>query len=171
MGRVRWAALGLLLVLVLGAGVGAAAAWSQGYRLYAVRTGSMAPAFPTGALVVDAPPTGAAAVGSVITFRVGEGLVTHRVHGTSTAGVTTKGDANATPDAWTIPARAIVGHVIAAIPRGGYVLVFFKQPTGSIALASGILSAVLLWRLFFPADDDASAAETSHRSASDIAAR
>ena len=153
--RVRWAALGLLLVAVLGAGVGAAAAWSQGYRVYAVRTGSMSPAFPTGTLVVDAPPTGAAAVGSVITFRVGAGLVTHRVHGATATGVTTKGDANAAPDAWTIPAGNIVGQVVAAVPRGGYVLVFFKQPTGSIALIAGIVSTVLLWRLFFPADDAA----------------
>ena len=161
MRRARWAALGLLLVVVLGVGAGAAAAWSQGYRLYAVRTGSMSPVFPTGTLVVDAPPGGVAAVGSIITFRVGEGLATHRVHGASAAGVTTKGDANAAPDAWTIATRAIVGHVVAAVPRAGYVLVFFKQPTGSIALIAGILSTVLLWRLFFPADDDAPAAPST----------
>ncbi|HUX70320.1 MAG TPA: S26 family signal peptidase, partial [Cellulomonadaceae bacterium] len=69
----------LAIAVALGLAVGAAAAWHDGYRLYAVRTGSMTPTYPTGALVVDAPGSSVTpAVGDVITFRVASGLVTHR---------------------------------------------------------------------------------------------
>lgn len=158
LGVVKRASTALLLVAMLGAIVGSAVAWSLGYRVYAVQTGSMSPAYPTGALVVDVPPAAdGGATGSVITFDLGDGLVTHRVYGTTSAGVTTKGDANLTPDSWTIPPRAVVGQVVATVPRMGYVLVFFKQPAGVAAVMGGLLSMVLLWQLFFPDIDDESA--------------
>jgi len=156
----------LLVAVALGLAAGAAVAWHDGYRLYAVRTGSMTPTYPTGALVVDAPASsGTPAVGDVITFHVASGLVTHRVYGISAAGYTTKGDANPTPDAWTIPRENVVGHVIAGAPDVGYLLVFFQQPTGAVTVVTSLLALSLLWGLFFPPEEtdgaEADAAETA----------
>ncbi|MDO8119849.1 signal peptidase I [Isoptericola sp. b490] len=151
MTRVRRVLVSALVVLVVGLAVGAAVAWHEGYRLYAVRTGSMAPTYPTGALVVDGPADDAE-VGDVITFHAGGGMVTHRVHAVSGAGYSTKGDANPEPDAWTIPHHAVLGRVVAGTGALGYVLVFFRQPTGAASLMSAFVGLWLLWGLFFPPD-------------------
>ena len=154
MKRVRRVAVSVLAVLVVALVAGAAVAWHDGYRLYAVRTGSMAPTYPTGGVVLDAPAVGAnPSVGDVITFRAGNGLVTHRVHAISTTGYSTKGDANPTPDAWTIPRTAVLGRVIAGTGALGYLLVFFQQPTGAASLMAAMVGFWLLWGLFFPADE------------------
>ena len=141
----------LLAVITLAIVGTAAIAWDHGYRVYAVRSGSMSPAYLTGSLVVDVPPqVDGSTPGSVITFNVGDGLVTHRVYATSDAGVTTKGDANRTPDSWTVPPQFVVGQVVGSVPRMGYILVFFKQPAGVIAVVTGLVTMMLLWQLFFP---------------------
>ncbi len=148
---VRSVAYALLAASFLAVAVGGVL-WHQGYRLYAVQTGSMAPTYPTGTLVVAAPATGRAPeVGSVVTFRAGGGLVTHRVHALTADGFKTKGDANRVPDAWTIPTRQIMGNMTSAIVGGGYVLVFLQQPTGVPSLVLLALSIVLAWYIFFPA--------------------
>lgn len=148
---VRLIAYAILAVSFLALGAGGIL-WQQGYRLYAVQTGSMAPTYPTGTLVVAAPATGQAPkVGSVVTFRAGGGLVTHRVHAITADGIKTKGDANRVPDAWTIPTQQIMGQVTRAIVGGGYVLVFLQQPTGVPSLVLLALSIALAWSIFFPA--------------------
>jgi signal peptidase I len=155
---VRLVAYALLAVMVLTLASGAVL-WHQGYRVYAVRTGSMSPTYPTGALVIDGPaPTRLPPAGKVITFRTQGGLVTHRVVAHTigrvvahtTGGATTKGDANRTPDAWTVPLTGMVGEVRTSIDRAGYALVFLQQPTGAPALAVLGISMVLAWSLFFP---------------------
>jgi signal peptidase I len=152
---VRRVASAVLLVTSLGIVGAGALLWHDGYRVYAVRTGSMSPSYPVGSIVVDTPPSAdGAAVGSVITFRASGGLVTHRVFETSEDGLTTKGDANNTPDAWTIPPESVVGQVIASVPKLGYLLVFFKQPSGVLSVVAGLGTMILLWQLFFPDDDD-----------------
>jgi len=149
--KLKRASVALLLAALLVVATGAALAWSQGYRLFAIQTGSMSPAFPIGALVIDAPPSAdGPSSGDVITFRTGAGFVTHRVVESTVGGLTTKGDANATDDPWTIPQASVVGRVIAVAPRWGYVLVFFKQPAGVAAVVLGLSSIILLWQLFFP---------------------
>ena len=149
----------LLLVLMLAIVGTTAVAWSHGYRLYAVQTGSMSPAYPTGALVVDEPPAAdGGAQGAVITFKVGDGLVTHRIVESSPDGLVTKGDANETDDPWTVPRQNVVGRVVAVVPDLGYVLVFFKQPSGALAIVTGLWAVTVLWKLFFPKSiDDESA--------------
>ena len=150
MRSVRFASYTLLAAMVLTVATGALL-WQHGYRAYAVRTGSMAPTYPTGALVFDNPaPTTLPPIGSVVTFRTGGGLVTHRVVAHTIGGITTKGDANRTPDAWTIPVSGIVGQVSTGLGRAGYVLVFLQQPTAAPALALMGISMVLAWSLFFP---------------------
>jgi signal peptidase I len=147
--RIRSLAWALLAVLAVSLAAGAAVAWHEGYRLYAVRTGSMAPTYPTGALLVDGPVQAPPAIGDVVTFRTRDGLVTHRVHDTTAQGLKTKGDANRTPDAWTVPPRNVIGTVVAGIPAAGYLLVFFQQPTGVPSMMVLLVSLVLAWSIFF----------------------
>lgn len=144
---VVWSLLAALAISLVCVGL---VGWHQGYRLYAVRTGSMTPTYPTGSLLLDAPARpGLPRVGQVVTFRTSDGLVTHRVKALTTAGIKTKGDANRSPDVWTIPQRNVEGAVVAGVPYGGYLLVFLQQPTGVPSLMVLTLSIVLAWSVFF----------------------
>ena len=146
----RAAAWALLASMVLLIGTGTVL-WAQGYRVYAVRTGSMTPTYPAGSLVVDRPVPSRATprVGQVITFRTADGLVTHRLAARTSAGLQTKGDANRSRDPWTLPARNVVGEVAGGVTGGGYVLVFLHQPTGVPSLVVLTLSVLLAWQVFF----------------------
>ncbi len=151
MRAVRRGAALLLTLLVAGACVTAAAYWHAGYRAYAVRTGSMVPTIPVGALVIDAPVSrDLPRVGDVITFYTPTGPITHRVNAISSGLTETKGDANRTPDAWKVQSSRVIGHVIRVFPHVGYALVFLKQPTGVPSLVLFALAAILAWSLFFP---------------------
>jgi signal peptidase len=138
-------ALGLLVMVL-----GAAWTWHDGYRLYAVRTGSMTPTFPTGALVVAAPLGGPVVPGDVVVFRSGgTGLTTHRVVTVSGDLLQTKGDANETPDVGAVPQSAVIGRVVAGTPRLGYVVVFLQQPPGVASVMTMLLCLMLLRSMFF----------------------
>jgi signal peptidase I len=161
----RLAAAILLAVAVTAAAAGAIA-WDAGYRAYVIRTGSMSPAFPAGTLIVDTPVTGRPHVGDVITFRTPAGPVTHRVHSLPSNGdIETKGDANRTPDAWKVQRRHVTGHVIRAVPRGGYALVFFQQPTGVPSLVMFSLAIMFAWSLFFPSKLESGVTRDAHAEA------
>jgi signal peptidase I len=164
MKRLRYVVYGLLVAMLLAVvGVGVLG-WQQGYRAYAVQTGSMAPTYPTGTLVLAAPVDEVPDIGTVITFRTQGGLVTHRVEGTGPDGVYTQGDANPAPDAWTVKPSNIVGEVTRGFSGAGFVLVFFQQPTGIPSLVLLALSVMFAWALFFPAaPQDPDARPHSHR--------
>lgn len=150
--RVRTVAWSLLIALAISVVTVAVIGWRQGYQLYAVRTGSMSPTYPTGSVVLDAPARGGTPrVGQVATFRTSEGPVTHRVQQVTAAGLKTKGDANRSADAWTVPLRNVRGVVVGGLPLAGYLLVFLQQPTGVPALMVLTVSVVLAWSIFFPA--------------------
>ncbi len=162
----RWAMRVAALLLVLGAAT-SALAWQQGYRLYIVHTGSMAPTLRPGDAVLDAPAPATVRPGQVITFRAGSGpesVVTHRVSWVSEEGlVHTQGDANRSVDAWALPDSDLLGTTVAVLPRAGYVLYFLQQPSGLASIATSALALTLLWGLFFP---PAAAAERSEPPAS-----
>jgi hypothetical protein len=114
----------------------------------------MAPIYSTGALVIDRPVDGSTPrVGEVITFRTTHGLVTHRVHGLTSEGIQTKGDANTTPDAWSTQPQHVVGVVTWGAAYLGYVFVFFQQPAGVLSLMLLALSIWCAWSAFFPTRD------------------
>ncbi len=154
--RLAMTIAGCLLLAVLLSGAVLA---HQGYRAYVVHTGSMAPSYRPGDLVIDRPAAGQPRVGQVITFRHSSetpDVVTHRVVSiTATGLIRTKGDANPTPDAWQIPPTMVRGSVLRGIPKAGFVLVFLKQPAGLGALGASVLAMALLWSLFFPAPQPA----------------
>ena len=135
----------LLSLLVAGA-----YAWSSGVRFYAVDSGSMSPAFDTGALVVDLPvtPTTVFRVGDVVTFHPTPGYTaTHRIEAIGPDGISTKGDANSSRDVGTIQPSMIVGRVTFSIPLGGYVAVFFQHPAAVLALLLLLLLLAGIWQL------------------------
>ena len=134
----------------------ATVAWHQGYRLYAVKTGSMSPGLPVGSLLIDAPATGPYHRGDVVTIErpsdAQNPVVTHRVFAVGKAGgLRTKGDANPQPDVFVAKRDNVVGEVVAHIPNGGYVLVYLSQWTGVASVMTVMLTLWLGWGLFFPA--------------------
>ena len=146
----------LMLALVALALVGATAvsltAWHQGYRIYIVHTGSMVPTLNPGDAVLDRPAPKAVRPGEVITFTATSGpdaVVTHRVASVDNGLIKTKGDANATIDPWTTRISGVVGDRLLDLPKVGYLLVFFKQPTGSISMVCFLIALICAWTLFF----------------------
>ena len=79
-------------------------------------------------------------------------MVTHRVVARSeNAGITsfqTKGDANATADATSIPASAVVGDVELSVPALGSVIVSLSSTAGEIMLIF-FLGGLLIAGWFF----------------------
>jgi signal peptidase len=157
-GRLLTGLLGLLVVAVLAATVGPRL---LPYRAYAVLSGSMTPTIPVGSVVVDLPaPAGALAVGDVVTFarpdRPSE-TVTHRVvavlETASGPAFRTKGDANGTPDDWTVPESATNWRMRLSLPLAGYLLVYLASPLGqllAVVVPAFLLAAMALQELRAP---------------------
>ena len=128
-----------------------------GMQTYAVLSGSMEPAYPTGALLyvrkvdpADIQP------GQVITFLLDEHTVaTHRVveviPDPKEAGIyryRTKGDANEAADAGLVHCKNVLGTPVASIPYLGYVITWIQNPPGTYIAISA--AAVLLLLVFLP---------------------
>jgi signal peptidase len=113
-----------------------------GFKSFTVMSGSMEPAIGTGAVVVERPiAPREARVGDVVTFKDPEGsgrLITHRVTSVrvrgSTARFVTKGDANNTPERWSVPADGSIGRVAYDVPKVGYALAYAGGRHGRILL-------------------------------------
>ena len=108
-----------------------------GWRVDAVLSGSMEPQLKTGVVVITRPvEPEAIAVGDIITFRpttVGENLISHRVIGieeNSPLYFQTKGDVNADPDPFIVPAQNVVGKICFHVPFLGYATQFLKTLWG-----------------------------------------
>jgi len=135
--------------LLVGVGGASAILWHDGYRMYAVQTGSMSPNYPPGDAVVVRP-VSTVRTGDVITFQPKPGFtVTHRVQAITPEGIVTKGDANRTPDLWHLKPDQVVGRAVVHIPMGGFVMFFFRQPTGSVGAVMFLIGVVCAWNLFF----------------------
>ena len=128
-----------------------------GMQTYAVLSGSMEPAYPTGALLyvrkvdpADIQP------GQVITFLLDEHTVaTHRVveviPDPEEAGIyryRTKGDANEAADAGLVHCKNVLGTPVVSIPYLGYVITWIQNPPGTYIAISA--AAVLLLLVFLP---------------------
>jgi hypothetical protein len=57
--------------------------------------------------------------------------------------------------------RNVEGAVVAGVPFGGYLLVFFQQPAGVPSLMVLTVSIVLAWSIFFGSAPEAQAAPAS----------
>ncbi len=119
------------------------------YRVYVVHTGSMTPTIPPESAVVVR--EGRYEVGQVISFTVHGEVVSHRLIAINPNGtITTKGDANRTADPWHVPVSSIIGGVVAAPRRLGYLLTYVKTPQGG---ASILVALLCLWQIWALAGD------------------
>lgn len=101
-----------------------------GYSLYLVRSQSMEPTINMGDLIISAPVNGEVNEGDVITFKLGDDLVTHRIYSMSEASIQTKGDAVEDVDPWTIKSADVQGKYLLKIPYVGYVTRFVQTKVG-----------------------------------------
>jgi signal peptidase len=124
-----------------------------GYKTYTVLSGSMEPAIHTGSVLFAEPvPPGVLKVGDVIVYNrsdVNES-VTHRIIEIKTTDgkpeFTTKGDANGSPDSWTVQYNDMAGKVVLAIPLAGYIYHALGSPQGrTIFLIVPVLGLTLMW--------------------------
>ena len=106
-----------------------------GYSLYIVRSSSMSPAIPEGAVVFSlAKEASKIKEDDVITYFRVAGNVTHRVveanykADTDYYSFVTKGDGNEDPDPYAVPYEDIRGVVILSVPLLGYLLDFLRPP-------------------------------------------
>lgn len=142
---IYWLAIAVLVVIAAVTAISALDILG-GIKLYAVQSGSMAPAIPAGTLVVSKPADDYQ-VGHVITFKAEKDRLiknpkyttTHRVFEVKETilGQTeyvTKGDANDTPDSKPVAEDLVLGKTIFSIPFLGYPISFAKTKEGLIIL-------------------------------------
>lgn len=160
-----WAVTALLVIAVAGVLFVNVGPLVLPYKVYTVLSGSMQPTIPIGSEVVLTPVDASQIqVGDIITFqRPGtKELVTHRVVATTTAFGgqlfwKTKGDANAAPDNWQIPASGKGLKYAFHVPFLGYLFAMLGSPLGRICfiLAPALLLAAVvlndLWKQPQPA--------------------
>ena len=150
----------LLVMAALGAVVLGLLAVSVGprflpYQALVVRSGSMAPAIPTGSIVFYHQVAAAnIKVGDIVAFsKPGEPSerVTHRVFkigvGSSGRYFKTKGDANAIPDDWRVPAVGKGWVASFHVPYAGYALADLQSTTARLLLLA--VPALLLGLITF----------------------
>lgn len=114
---------------------------------FVIISGSMSPTLNVGDIViVHSIGSSGIKVGDIIAYRMeGRQIVVHRVVYMGPEGVRTKGDANPDPDPFIVRYSEILGKVVLAIPKLGYITIIFQ--TGGLAayLAIAIsMSLVLL---------------------------
>lgn len=122
-----------------------------GWQMFAILTGSMEPAIPTGSMIYVKPVhIEEIKENDIITFRLGSGktnTATHRVVGIQQDGVITKGDANPTADAMIVDAQRLIGKVVYSLPICGYFLMFIGNPIGMISFVFLLsLCAFCAWK-------------------------
>ena len=100
-----------------------------GISVDTVMSGSMEPVLQTGGIVFTDTQRKIPEVGDIITYRVGESKITHRVIRKERQGYVTKGDANNMEDPSPVAETQIIGKVIFAVPFLGYAAVFIRQKT------------------------------------------
>lgn len=163
--------LRLIAQIVAGLGVGlivtvAALHLVGGWRILAIASDSMTPAFSRGDLVLVRPvATTDVNDGDLILFTTGEETrvdVVHRVHSIVTINLSvkqadgtmstttgrqfvTKGDANLSPDPWQVDARNLQGRVYAILPGLGWPLLNYPV-TFLLAVLAGVVG--LAWAVY-----------------------
>jgi len=142
-------AVAALLLLAIGPRTG-------GYRTLTMLSGSMRPAYPPGAVLIDRPLAASELrVGQVLTYQIpveDHRVVSHRVISVRASGdgvdIQTKGDANNGPDPWVAHLRASRLWVVrAALPRLGWPLLWLRSPRLHRVLLYWIPASALVWLL------------------------
>lgn len=140
----------ILLIIYILAVVPISACGLFGIHPYAVTSGSMEPAIPTGSMVFSKETSfDKLKEGDVITFMISdEQTVTHRIKriNTDKEKFTTKGDANDVEDSKQVSYENVIGKVVLHVPYLGYMMVM-SGTKGRIVLLAGI--GLVLFSLCF----------------------
>ncbi len=118
-----------------------------GVQPYAIVSGSMEPAYPTGSLVYAQPVAGEdLQVGDVAAFWRDEDVIIHRVDSIDIAGeeFVAKGDANDNVDLRPVLFRDVLGRVVFSVPGVGYFLMALGSVTGKLLLGWVVLMGAAL---------------------------
>jgi len=115
--------------------------------MYVVKSESMTPALKVGDMVIVGPPNGFLSheikPGSIVTYRLEDDLVTHRVQSFDGETLVTKGDAVEEADPQTVPLSQVVGVVFLKLPKLG-LLSAFLHTTVAWSLVIGIMAIAFL---------------------------
>ena len=129
--------------------------------MYIVLSGSMEPAYHVGSIVY-LKEVETVEVGDVITYRLNNTTVTHRVieimNSDNDISYVTKGDSNDSRDNSPVSHSQVIGKVFFTIPYLGFVLSYIQQPPGlyvGIALIISVILMVFLSDLLFGEDKKA----------------
>lgn len=118
-----------------------------GYIPLTVASESMSPGIETGDMVVIKRGSTNIEPGDIVTYRLGEVLVTHRVKAISgedaKAVFLTQGDANAVPDYKAVERSQIIGKYAFKIPLGGYIKASLRGLPGMIIILGLSLIALM----------------------------
>ncbi|MGL6057136.1 MAG: signal peptidase I [Culicoidibacterales bacterium] len=101
------------------------------FQFYAVTSGSMEPTIATGSLVLVNKTASNFSEGDIVTFLVGNQVVTHRIiaveETSDRVGYATQGDANNAIDPGQRTVDQIIGKVLFGIPYLGTLILFIQQ--------------------------------------------
>jgi signal peptidase I len=130
------------------------------FEAFYVRSGSMSPAIPVGALVVATRASaGDLQPGDVIVFHRPDRpqmMVVHRIAAVeeSASGpvFVTQGDANGSPDGWQVPATGDGWQARYSISRAGFVVGWMHAAAsrrgwfGTLAIIAAVSALIVIWR-------------------------
>ena len=129
--------------------------FSPNYDIRLVRSESMKPAINMGDMVItgplDGPLSGEVKPGTIVTYQLGEELVTHRVLSVDGDTLVTKGDAVEDPDARSVNLSDVRGVYLFKIPYMGYVSNFVGTKVGwflAIVIPATALVALLIRSIY-----------------------
>lgn len=118
-----------------------------GFAPLTVVSGSMSPGIETGDMVIIKLGNQKIKSGDIITYRLDDMLITHRVKSISgqklAAAFVTQGDANSVPDYEMVGSNQIVGKYICKIPMGGYIKASLRGLPGVLILLGLVLIVVM----------------------------
>ncbi len=119
----------------------------MGVQPYAIISGSMEPAYPTGSLVYAQPVSGEdLQLGEVAAFWRDGDVIVHRVNSIDATEkeIVTKGDANDDVDLRPVSYRDVLGRVVFSVPYVGYFLMALGSLEGKLLLGWVVLMGAAL---------------------------
>jgi len=119
-----------------------------GFAPLTVISDSMSPGIETGDLVIIKVGNGNLKPGDIVTYRLEDMLITHRIKNTyqlaSSETFLTQGDANSIPDYKLVESSQIVGKYVFRVPMGGYIKASLRGLPGLLIMVGLVLIVVML---------------------------
>lgn len=118
-----------------------------GFCPLTVVSGSMSPGINTGDMVVIKKGSQSIQQGDIVTYRLEDALVIHRVKAVDKQGAAevfvTQGDANSIPDYKVVEHNQVVGKYLFRIPMGGYIKASLQGWPGILILGGLVLIGLM----------------------------